>query len=73
MAAGIEVDQIDGIGEVAGVVWDRLNEHGPVALSRLAKEIDAPRDLVMQGIGWLAREGKVKFQEGSRGRLISLC
>jgi len=73
MAAGIEVDQIDGIGEVAGVVWDRLNEHGPVALSRLAKEIDAPRDLVMQGIGWLAREGKVKFKEGARGRLISLC
>jgi len=43
-----------------------------VTLSKLAREIDAPRDLVMQGVGWLAREGKVQFQQTSRGKQISL-
>ncbi|NOX53912.1 MAG: hypothetical protein GXP27_05630, partial [Planctomycetes bacterium] len=40
--------------------------------SKLARHINAPRDLVMQGVGWLAREGKVTFHEGTRSRVISL-
>jgi hypothetical protein len=40
--------------------------------AKLAKEIDAPRDVVMQAVGWLAREGKVMIIEGSRGRSIEL-
>jgi len=63
---------VASIGIVAGMVWEYLSQHGPVTQTRLAKEIDAPRDLVMQGIGWLAREGKVKFEETPRVRLICL-
>lgn len=65
-------ERIDSIGAVAGVVWHYLQENGPVTLSKLAREIDAPRDLVMQGIGWLAREDKIAFQKGSRSKLVSL-
>jgi len=62
----------DGIGAMAGEVWAYLDGSGPVTLSKLAREIDAPRDMVMQGVGWLAREGKIAFKEGPRSKLISL-
>ncbi len=63
---------IESIGTVAGYIWQDLNQNGPKALGRLARDIDAPRDLVMQGLGWLAREGKVKFEQRSRGCWVSL-
>ena len=72
MAVQIPQQQVESIGTVAGLVWQYLHENGPVTLSKLAREIDAPRDMVMQGVGWLAREGKVRFQKGPRGKLISL-
>jgi hypothetical protein len=64
--------QAASIGTVAGQVWQYLHTHGPVTLSKLAREIEAPRDLVMQGVGWLAREGKIAFHEGPRSKTISL-
>lgn len=68
----IETKQIESIGVVAGLVWCYLDDNGPVTLSRLARELDVPRDLAMQGVGWLAREGKVAFQEGPRNKLLVL-
>ena len=67
------IQEIASIGAVAGIVWNYLDAHGAVTLSKLAKEVDAPRDMVMQGVGWLAREGKVKFEETPRSKLISLA
>lgn len=64
--------RIESVGIVAGLVWKYLDTNGAVTLSKLAREIDAPRDLVMQGVGWLAREGKIEFQEGARNKLIAL-
>ena len=64
--------EIESIGDAAGAVWHYLNEHGAVTLSKLARDVGVPRDLAMQGVGWLAREGKVRFHEGSRSKLISL-
>jgi hypothetical protein len=60
------------IGDVAGLVWRYLDEHGEATLSKLVKEIEAPRDMVMQGVGWLAREGKIRFETTPRSKLISL-
>jgi len=65
--------ELAAIGTVAGMIWRYLDGNGPVTLSKLAKEIDAPRDLVMQGIGWLAREGKIQLEETPRARMISLA
>jgi hypothetical protein len=72
MDAEIISHQADSIGTIAGQVWQYLNTHGSVTLSKLAREIEAPRDLVMQGVGWLAREGKIAFHEGPRSKTISL-
>ena len=63
---------VDSIGLVAGFVWKYLSTNGSVTLSKLAREIDAPRDLVMQGVGWLAREDKILFQEGKRSKTVAL-
>lgn len=60
------------IGELAGVIWHALDDDGPKTLTKLAKEIEAPRDRVMQAVGWLAREGKIELTESKRRRTISL-
>jgi hypothetical protein len=49
-----------------------LNENGPRTLTQLAKELDAPRDVIMQAIGWLAREDKIAIEEDSRKKTVSL-
>ena len=64
--------QVESIGSIAGLVWEYLDQKGPVTLSKLAREINAPRDLVMQGVGWLAREEKIEFHPGDKSKLISL-
>jgi hypothetical protein len=65
---------VQQIGETAGEVWHVLAEEGgPVSLAQLAKRIEQPRDVIMQAIGWLAREDKVRIEENGRTRTISLC
>jgi hypothetical protein len=63
---------VDQIGEAAGLVWRTLQDEGPQSLAKLVKNVDQPRDLVMQAIGWLAREDKLEIDENARGKAISL-
>lgn len=72
MTTEIIPHHIESIGTIAGVVWTYLSENGPVTQSKLSREIEAPRDLIMQGVGWLAREGKIRFEEGPRSKLLVL-
>jgi hypothetical protein len=72
MATAILSDCIGQIGETAGDVWHLLDNYGPMALTKITKEIDAPRDVVMQAIGWLAREDKVTIDEEGRSKIIGL-
>ena len=62
----------NAIGETAGKVWQFLNQHGPTSSSKLVKELELSRDLVMQGVGWLAREEKIEFRAGKRSKQIAL-
>lgn len=70
--ATVTVTCVEQIGEAAGLVWHCLQENGRISLTKLAKSVDQPRDVVMQAVGWLAREDKVEIEETSRGRVISL-
>jgi len=72
MATSSMASRIDQIGEMAGLVWRTLNKLGPMSMSRLAKEVGQPRDAVMLGLGWLAREEKVWVEEDGRTRVVSL-
>ena len=66
------VDQVPNIGTMAGRIWHELSINGPMSVSALVKRIDVPRDYVMEGIGWLAREGKIIIHEEGRVRMVRL-
>ena len=72
MATVLAPSCIEQIGETAGLVWSTLEEEGMMSLAKLSKAVDQPRDVVMQAVGWLAREDKVEIEESSRGRVITL-
>jgi hypothetical protein len=60
------------IGETAGVVWCYLDKKGTVPLTKLIEDLDESRDLLMQAVGWLAREDKIHLAEASRRKTIAL-
>jgi thymidine phosphorylase len=63
---------VQQIGEAAGSVWHVLNENGSLSLAKLVERVGGNRDVVMQAVGWLAREGKIAITETKRGRVVSL-
>ena len=65
-------DPTDLIGNTAGAIWHLLSDNGPLSMTRLVKELGTSRDTVMQGVGWLAREGKLEIVEQKRTRLVQL-
>ena len=60
------------VGHTAGDVWQLLANNGPLSVTEIVKIIDAPRDQVMQSIGWLAREGKLTVRTEGRRKIASL-
>jgi hypothetical protein len=63
---------VDQIGETAGAVWHALSENGPLSFAKLVDRVGSNRDVVMQAVGWLAREGKIEIDESKRGRVVTL-
>jgi len=64
---------ITEIGINAGEIWQVLEKKSPIELKDLLKEIDAPRDLILMSLGWLAREGHVNLVSAKEnGYRISL-
>jgi xanthine dehydrogenase molybdopterin-binding subunit B len=72
MATTSEMSCVDQIGEAAGAVWHYLDQNGSTSLTKLAKELDVPRDVLMQGLGWLAREDKIWIDEQGRTKTVGL-
>jgi hypothetical protein len=60
------------IGHVAGDLWGYLDKGGAQTLAAIKKEVNAPNDLVLAAIGWLAREDKLSFSGNNRSLKISL-
>ena len=63
---------MEEIGHVAGDVWACLDRDGTQTIAAIKKAVDAPGDVVMAAIGWLAREDKLDFSGDSRSVKISL-
>jgi hypothetical protein len=72
MATTSPASNIAAIGETAGVIWRVLAENGPLSVAKLVKAVDEPRDVVMLGLGWLARESKISIEDAGRNRIVSL-
>ena len=60
------------IGHVAGDVWGLLVRDGTLTVAAIKKSIDAPGDVVLAAIGWLAREDKLEFLTQGRSVKVSL-
>lgn len=60
------------IGEAAGKIWETLSENEAMSRSKLAKATALSTVLVNQGIGWLAREGKLTSINKNRIEMIAL-
>jgi len=60
------------IGDVAGKVWGLLAENGGQSLAAIKKSVDLPSDVVLAGVGWLAREDKLEFAVKGRTIVVSL-
>lgn len=60
------------IGIAAGQIWKVLSgAKGPVNITDIPKKTKLSSQLAYQGLGWLAREGKVYYQQ--KGRSIYVC
>jgi hypothetical protein len=60
------------IGDAAGTIWRYLEEHGETTLSRLRQGAKLPEQMVLMGIGWLAREGKLRLVREDRTVKVDL-
>lgn len=72
MATAVDGSAIEQIGKTAGEVWQLLDESGSLSMTQVIKQVDAPRDTVMQALGWLAREDKVQIEEEGRKKTVTL-
>ncbi len=64
---------IELIGTNAGLVWNALNTGGKMTLKAVKKatKIRAEKDMYA-ALGWLAKEGKLSFEELNGETYVSL-
>ena len=62
------------IGKAAGVIWQHLSDRRETAVTlRSLKKIPGIRaDEAMAAVGWLAREGKLQFDDSKRTCMVIL-
>jgi Winged helix-turn-helix domain (DUF2582) len=51
------------IGEAAGKVWSYLDQNGGSNLTQIKKGVKGDANLILQAIGWLAREDKLNIEK----------
>jgi hypothetical protein len=60
------------VGSAAGQIWKMLSAaKGPVNITDIPKKTRLSAQIAFQGLGWLAREGKLEYRQ--KGRSIYVC
>ncbi len=62
----------DDIGKTAGEIWHYLEKHEEASVGKLTKELRQTERMVLLGIGWLAREGKLNIEKRQRATYFML-
>ena len=62
----------DKIIEAAGKTWRFLGQNGQTCVSQLAKSLQEKDEVVLQALGWLAREDKINYTVKNRRTFVSL-
>ena len=60
------------IGNAAGIIWRFLDQHGPTTLTKLKQGTKLSDQLLLMGIGWLAKEEKLVFAKEGRTLSVSV-
>ena len=60
------------IGENAGKVWHVLQDKGSLNIAALKKSTKLDDKNLYLALGWLAREGNVKFEQKQRQVIVHL-
>lgn len=63
---------LDEIGSIAGTIWHYLEKNDEATVTQLTREMDMSERKILMAIGWLAREGKLAFEQRKRGLYITL-
>src|SRR5277367_2005086 len=58
--------------EAAGKTWRFLGQNGETNVSQLAKSLKEKDEVVLQALGWLAREDKIDYSVKNRRSFVSL-
>ena len=67
-------DMEEKIGLAAGQIWESLaNRKTPVSVSDIPKLTKLKTQIAYQGLGWLAREGKISYETKGQKTLVSLA
>ena len=61
------------IGATAGEVWALLSDNGELTLAAIKKGCGASPEASLMALGWLAREGKLRFETKGRSVKVALC
>ncbi len=57
---------IYSLGDTAGKIWKYLEEKGEANLTQIKRGIKVDPNLILQAIGWLAREDKLRIEKKAR-------
>ncbi len=57
----------------ADIIWIRLHAQGDMMHRKLRSLLRMEKSLFNQGIGWLAKEGKISVTKAGWGKKITLC
>jgi hypothetical protein len=58
--------------EAAGKAWRFLGQNGQTNVSQLAKSLKEKDEVVLQALGWLAREDKIDYTVKNRRTFVAL-
>ena len=57
--------------EAAGKTWRFLGQNGQTNVSQLAKSLKEKDEVILQALGWLAREDKIDYTVKNRCTFVS--
>ena len=62
------------IGNAAGIIWPTLADSaGPLNITDIPKRTNLTTQIAFQGLGWLAKEGKIQYEKKGRSVYVSLA
>lgn len=63
---------LDDIGKTAGEIWHYLEKHDEASVGKLKQELKQTDRMILLGLGWLAREGKLNTEKRQRATYFML-